>query len=128
MLSEVDTSFEPGPIPAQLDPEVAQCLYRVAQEALGNVTRHSQAQTATVTLGRVGEHLVLSVRDDGVGMMPHRPVGAPGLGLGLLGMRERMGLVDGMLAVESTSGNGTCVTAKVPLPAHAHACTKASAP
>jgi signal transduction histidine kinase len=113
MLSEVDTSFEPGLLPDELDPEVALCLYRVAQEALGNVTRHSQARTATVTLGRVGEHLVLSVCDDGVGMEPRRPTDAPGLGL--LGMRERMHLVEGVLGVESAPGAGTCVTAEVPL-------------
>lgn len=126
MLSEVDASFELGSVPAQLDPDVARCLYRVAQEALGNVTRHSRARTATVTLGRVGEHLVLTVRDDGVGMPPERPANAPSLGL--LGMRERMGLVSGALAVASAPGAGTCVTAEVPLRTRSRAHAEASAP
>jgi len=113
MLSDVDASFEPGDVPEALDPEVALCLYRVAQEALGNVTHHSQARTAALRLDRVGEALVLSIRDDGVGMTPRGPADAPGLGL--LGMQERMHLVRGRLEVTSTLGAGTCITARVPL-------------
>ncbi|MCX4244769.1 sensor histidine kinase [Paraliomyxa miuraensis] len=113
MLSEVDASFEPGDVPGKLEPEVALCLYRVAQEALGNVTRHGHARTAAVSLARVGDELVLSVRDDGVGMAARDPADPPGLGL--LGMQERMHLVRGRLEVTASLRAGTCITARVPL-------------
>lgn len=87
---------------------VQTAAYRIAQEALTNVVRHSAAARATVTVERVGDDLVLAVTDDGSGFAPD----ASGRG-GLRGMRERAELVGGTLEVES-GRNGTSVIAHLP--------------
>lgn len=95
-----------------LTPRIEIAVYRVVQEALTNVARHAQARRVAVRLARDGTALELSVADDGKG---------PGLGdqagrggLGLQGMRERIGLLGGVLRVESAPGSGTLVTARIP--------------
>lgn len=95
---------------------VAQCLYRVAQEALNNVAKHAGARSVRMELHTVGrDTLVLSIADDGVGM-PRVP-GEGGMHFGLLGMRERLRAVGGHLRVVSRTGEGTTLEATVPLPA-----------
>jgi two-component system sensor histidine kinase UhpB len=85
-------------------------VYRVAQEALANVARHSQAHHVEVDLVARDSGLDLSVRDDGVGFHSNmRPTG-----LGLNGMAERARLVGGELNVLSIPGQGTTVTLHVP--------------
>jgi signal transduction histidine kinase len=88
-------------------------LFRVAQEALGNVARHAQAGHATVTLRQVGDGLLLAVSDDGVGFELGRS--AEGMHLGLASMSERVRLVRGTLDIESAPGQGTSVVAWVPV-------------
>ncbi|KAA9110894.1 sensor histidine kinase [Microbacterium rhizomatis] len=83
--------------------------YRIAQEALTNVVRHSAAVTATVTLARVGSDLVVTIEDDGTGVEEARSEGA-----GIRGMRERAALADGSLAITPTARGGTTVTARLP--------------
>jgi signal transduction histidine kinase len=90
-----------------LPPEVEQAYYRVAQEALDNVTRHANAQRVTVSLGQIGGQLVLEISDDGGGFAEETV--EPDEQLGLLGMRERAALIGGTLEVESRSGRGTTV-------------------
>jgi signal transduction histidine kinase len=85
-------------------------LYRVVQEALTNVVRHSGAGEAWVRLEVVGDRLVVSISDDGVGMSP-----AAGHGVGLDGARERMSSVSGALTIDSQPGKGTIVRAEVQL-------------
>ena len=89
------------------------CLYRVAQEALRNVARHSGASSVEVELRAVGSKLELAVEDDGVGFDPTRKQARPSLGLA--GMRQRLFLVDGELLIESKPGNGTIIVAWAPL-------------
>lgn len=90
--------------------EVAMVLYRVAQEALTNVARHSGAKSATVQLARVRDAAELTVEDDGRGFGRHvKPH------LGLLGMRERVTALGGELSHENGSGGGVRVHARVPL-------------
>ena len=89
------------------------CLYRVAQEALRNVARHSGASLVEVELRAVGGGLELAVRDNGVGFDPTRKQGRPSLGLA--GMRQRLSLVDGELLIESAPGGGTRIVARAPL-------------
>jgi signal transduction histidine kinase len=86
------------------------CLYRVAQEALQNVARHAQAKTVRIELKQNPGSLVLSVQDDGIGFN----VESLG-GLGLVGMKERLRQVGGVLHVTSQSGKGTTVVAEVPI-------------
>jgi signal transduction histidine kinase len=85
-------------------------VYRVAQEALANVARHSRANNVEVDLVAHGSGVDLTVRDDGVGF---RSSGRPG-GLGLNGMAERARLVGGELKIRSEPGEGTTVTLHVP--------------
>ena len=91
-------------------------MYRVAQEALTNVVKHSGARHAEVLLRHTGSALELTVRDDGRGLRPDRSLGARSSGgLGLPGMRERVALTGGRLAVRSPPGGGVVVSAVVPL-------------
>ena len=89
------------------------CLYRVAQEALRNVARHSSASSVEVELRAVGSELELAVRDNGVGFDPTRKQARPSLGLA--GMRQRLSLVDGELLIDTAPSNGTTIVARAPL-------------
>ena len=91
--------------------EVEDCLFRIAQEALWNVARHSQAESAEISLDCSSGAAVLSIADDGLGFDPGMPTG----GLGLRSMRERAQSVGGDLAVESAPGKGTKLTVRCPL-------------
>ena len=92
---------------------VSLCLYRVAQEALRNVARHSNASSVEVELRVAGIGLELSVQDNGAGFDPSRKQARPSLGLA--GMRQRLFLVDGELLIDSAPGNGTMIVARAPL-------------
>lgn len=94
-----------------LDAEEA--LLRVAQEALANVARHSDARHVDVRLAWEDERICLSVRDDGHGFDPAQAVDR---GVGLASMRERMEALSGSLAVVSTPSSGTSIEARVPMP------------
>lgn len=102
-----------------LGPDLAQCehtnsliIYRVVQEAMRNIIRHSEAKTCWVSLCRRGPELVGSVRDDGRGfdLEAARAKGR----LGMRGMADRCGLVGGSLSVHSREGHGTTVCFKIP--------------
>jgi signal transduction histidine kinase len=96
----------PASLPA-LTPDVEQCLYRVAQEALANAAHHAHARTLALHLAIEGDLLTLRVRDDGVGFDTGAEQAAGHFGLS--GMRERTRLVGGNLEVESASEQGTTV-------------------
>ena len=105
-------SVDLDPLPRAVGKDAAICLFRVAQEALNNVTRHAGASAVSVTLRKMDEGLLLAVRDDGVGFDPLDPKRRRSLGLA--SMRERVDLVDGSLDIESAPGRGTEVIAWVP--------------
>jgi signal transduction histidine kinase len=107
---EVAVAFEGPEVPTP--PDIGMSLYRVTQEALRNIARHSGARKAAVTLTRRAHSVQLSVRDWGMGF--HAPVGAP-RGLGLLSIQERARLVGGQAYVLSAPGRGTEVRVSVPL-------------
>jgi signal transduction histidine kinase len=111
-LHEFDVHVDVNPLPRDVDRDVALCLFRVAQEALGNAARHARASVVTVTLRQVDGGLVLAVADDGVGFDPEDR--EAGRHLGLASMRERTRLVKGTLDVESGPGRGTTVVAWAP--------------
>jgi signal transduction histidine kinase len=93
--------------------EVETCVYRVVQEALTNVAKYARASHVGVVVTRPANGLSVIIEDDGAGFEPdHVPSGR----LGLLGMRERAGLVGGTLSVESSVGAGTTVTLRIPAP------------
>ncbi|MEP7335500.1 MAG: GAF domain-containing protein [Actinomycetota bacterium] len=97
---------------ARLPPAVETALYRIVQEALTNVIKHSRASRVSVLVTRKRDSVAAVIEDDGQGFEPEDVRDG---GLGLIGMRERIALLDGRLAVESTSG-GTSVVAEVPVP------------
>jgi PAS domain S-box-containing protein len=100
----------------RLTPELEITLYRVAQEALTNVRKHTPPGRVQVTLKRRAGVVRLQVRDWGPGFDPHAvQAGAAGRRLGLTGMRERVALLGGQFSLRSASGRGTTVTAVVPL-------------
>jgi signal transduction histidine kinase len=96
---------------ARLSPEVETAVYRIVQEALTNVVKHAQAGTVSLVLTRKGDRVVTVIEDDGRGFDPAQ---ADDARLGLVGMRERIALVDGRLSVESRPGEGTTIVAEVP--------------
>lgn len=106
---------------AQLHDEIAATLLRIAQEALSNASRHAGATRVGVTLSYLGDEVILDIRDDGVGFAPDavrtRPRTRSG-GFGLDGMRARAERVAGALTVESAPGQGTALSAHVPLIRH----------
>jgi PAS domain S-box-containing protein len=103
------------PVPPLPDTHII-TLYRFLQEALTNVVRHSQATWAEVRLGYDGSFITLEVTDDGIGFdAASRMSGTAARGIGLLGMRERMELLEGTLLVESRPGQGAHLVARLPL-------------
>ena len=99
----------------RLDPSHEVILYRVAQEAITNVLKHSNAREANVFLREGSGHVVLEVCDDGVGFDPSLQAASPVNGhFGLLGMRERVELAGGAWTVVSRPGAGTVVRADLP--------------
>lgn len=96
----------------RLESDVETALFRVAQECLLNVPRHSDSATASVTLVRDGANLRLQVHDEGVGMSGSQD--GTGCGVGLLGIRERIRQLDGKLEIISGNGQGTTVVATIP--------------
>ncbi len=90
-------------------------FYRVAQEAINNIARHSHARCAHIALRQEDHCLTLEIKDDGVGFDAAVMEAGRLQGLGLLGMRERMTLVSGEFAIESQPGKGTCLVARAPL-------------
>jgi len=95
---------------ARLPPAVEDAVYRMVQEALTNAARHSEAKRVVVIVEEGADAVVAEVRDDGLGFDP----GDHSTGFGLVGMQERIQLVDGRLQVTSST-RGTTVRAEVPL-------------
>ena len=93
-------------------PEVETALYRLVQESLTNIVKHARARSVSIVLTRRAESVSVIVEDDGVGF---EPVRVSGDGIGLLGMRERVGLCGGRVVIESRPGAGTTVVAEVPV-------------
>ncbi|WP_175648462.1 GAF domain-containing sensor histidine kinase [Protofrankia sp. BMG5.30] len=107
---ELETvNLEPGD---RLSAEIETTTYRVVQEAVTNVARHSRASKCSVVIGRTQRCLRVVIEDDGIGF---RTDALSGGGLGLLGMKERAALVGGTLRVTSAPGQGTAISLEVPL-------------
>jgi signal transduction histidine kinase len=100
-------------VPAGLSNDIALCLYRIVQEALHNVVKHSAAASASVRLEAHSGEVVLTVVDDGRGF---DPLGEGAMnGVGLISMRERTRQVDGSVVLTSQPGLGTRVQVRLPL-------------
>ncbi len=105
--------FAARDVPRELPEKIALCLYRVTQEAIQNVVRHSGAKSATVDLQFREPSIELKVVDDGKGfeVISDRQTSA----IGLVSMQERARQVEGVITVKSKPGKGTQVEVRVPL-------------
>ena len=112
--SGISITLDVSPDLGRLDSDIETALFRVVQECLLNVHRHSNSATASVSLLRENEGVALKVRDDGIGMSHAQEPDGTGLGVGLLGIRERLRQLDGSLQIISGGGKGTAVIASIP--------------
>jgi signal transduction histidine kinase len=94
----------------ELSRGAALCIYRIAQEALGNVAKHANAKHVQVRLKRSDGNVSLTVADDGMGFVPNAPSG----GLGLINMRERARQLNGTFEFDGKPGTGTTIRVTVP--------------
>lgn len=97
-----------------IGPEASSVLYHIVQEALTNIAKHaSSASLVSIMLQRTEDRIVLSIEDDGMGFVSQPSAGHPER-WGLIGLRERIALVGGVLEVSSKQASGTTITACIP--------------
>ena len=96
----------------RLPQEVETVLYRIVQEALTNIVKHAHADRVSIVVTQRADSVGAIVEDDGRGFDPDQETDG---GIGLLGMRERVALLDGALTIESAEGKGTTLVVEVPL-------------
>jgi signal transduction histidine kinase len=104
--------FESSLADERLPTEVETALFRIIQESLTNIVKHARARNISIVLARKPGAAVAVIEDDGQGFDPSSVRDG---GFGLEGMRERVGLLDGRLQIESAEGAGTTLIAEVPL-------------
>ncbi|GJQ20296.1 MAG: hypothetical protein HBSIN02_06510 [Bacteroidia bacterium] len=98
--------------PIRLDRDRSTALFRILQECLVNVARHARANRVLVRLGLEGEHVVLDVFDDGIGVRESDPL--TNRSLGILGMKERAAAFGGVVEIQRGQDKGTHVRAMIP--------------
>jgi len=108
----LQVQFLSSDIPGQISKEVTVCLYRIAQEALRNVVKHSGATSAMVELSSNTKEIELHISDHGQGFDVESAKGVAGLGL--ISMRERLRLIGGHLSIESEPYRGTRIRVRIP--------------
>jgi signal transduction histidine kinase len=107
--NDIETKLHFQDVPS-LPLETEQSLFRILQESLANVARHSGADKVTVTLVYSAENILLTISDNGRGFNPDRPPD----GFGLTSMQQRTEALGGRLTVQSAAGKGTTITCTVP--------------
>jgi two-component system sensor histidine kinase UhpB len=93
--------------------DVALCLYRISQETLRNIVKHSGAHEAWIALSESGDHLHLSIEDEGKGFDPNASAGK---GIGLVSMKERVRMAGGTFEIQRRAGGGSITRVAVPVP------------
>jgi len=107
----IAVSFDHRGVSGEIPRETAMCVYRVIQEALTNVARHSNAKTADVALIETDTSMRLNIHDAGVGFDPKLCK----RGIGLVSIEERVRLMGGNVSVKSQPGDGTQIQAEIPM-------------
>lgn len=102
-----------------LGPEVGTAVFRLVQEALTNILRHSQATKASIVLRQEKNSLSISITDDGIGISQEARVNPASFGI--IGMRERVIELGGYISVRGEAGRGTFVAIDLPLALNAGA-------
>jgi PAS domain S-box-containing protein len=111
--TDIDLEFTDVVLPSSVPREVGSCLYRVARETLQNIAKHANATHIWVALSLEEEIVALSITDDGVGFDLEVVRGAGGLGL--VGIEERVRLVNGKLSITTSPGHGTRIMLEIAL-------------
>ena len=112
-LDNIDNIFAPG---------LEIHIFRIIQESLNNIVKHAEANKAVVSAEKTKSHIVFTIKDDGKGMnLAHHKSALPqALGFGLSGMSQRARILGGELDLQSTPGQGTTITLKIPSPEVKH--------
>ena len=110
---DLQVEFVSNDVPRRIPPNTSLCLFRIAQEGLRNVKKHSAARSAVVQLVGNGKEITLSITDTGCGFDPHDA--AFKAGLGLRSMQERLRAVGGSFEIHSIQGGPTRIIARAPL-------------
>jgi two-component system sensor histidine kinase UhpB len=110
-VADLEVDFIQEELPDDLPPKVSLCVYRVAEEALRNLAKHSRAHKAVVELKVRRQHILLRIVDDGVGWSPKDQAA----GLGLTNMRERARAMGGVIEIISRPLRGTLIELSLPL-------------
>ena len=108
----IEIDFASEDVPRTVRPEVSLCLFRIVQEGLQNMKKHSGTKVAQLSLRHIGDRLFLSLCDEGIGFDANT-LEKPGLGI--LSMQGRARLLGGEFEIHSTTGKGTRIEAWVPL-------------
>jgi signal transduction histidine kinase len=111
-VEKMQVDFDWHDVPDAVPNEIALCIYRVIQESLRNVTKHSQAKHVQIDLRGLGGNIILRIKDDGAGFNLQGVRQTPGIGLA--SMRERVDYVNGRFSISSEPGKGTVVEVSVP--------------
>jgi PAS domain S-box-containing protein len=111
----IQVNFSAGVRDTAIPPDIATGLFRIYQEALTNITRHSDAATVTTTLNVAGGNIILTIRDDGRGFDPGLQRAKKTWGL--VGMKERALMMGGRYRIDSKPTEGALIMVEVPLPA-----------
>jgi signal transduction histidine kinase len=109
----IEIDFSTDEVPRSVHPDVALCLFRIVQEGLRNLKKHSGVAKAQVRLRKIGNKLLVTVYDEGAGFDVHDLEKKEGLGI--RSMKERVYLVGGRFEIHSKPGKGTRIEASVPL-------------
>lgn len=104
---DIEIAFTKADVPPLIPKDAALCLYRIVQEGLRNIIRHSHARDAEIFLKGTDGSICLTIRDAGIGFDPAEVRQQPGLGLA--SMRERVGLLGGEFSITSQPGKGTVI-------------------
>ena len=113
-LRRIEVRFEARALTGTIPPEAALCVYRVVQEALGNIAKHSGTKRAVVSISASDDALDAAIRDDGCGFDVNQ---ARGKGLGLINMEERVRHAGGSITIQPRRGDGTRIEIRIPLAA-----------
>jgi signal transduction histidine kinase len=110
---QLDISKQFGRLPREME----LVIFRLVQECLTNIHRHSESETASIRIVRESNQIILDIRDQGKGMSPARlaEIQLGRSGVGISGMRERLRQFEGTMSIESNS-SGTRIFATIPLP------------
>lgn len=111
--SEIEINYDIEQIDGSLTPENEINLYRIVQESLNNVVKHSEASKASVNAFIENGRLVLTIRDNGRGFDPEKVADRHGLGLN--GITERARILGGTLSIDSEIGKGTTILVNIPV-------------